>query len=304
MHRARPRLIVAMAFVASAACTVQAGRAEAWCRMTTSNTRPPMGSACVTEGIPLAWHRACISIAIDQRGLPDMPLNQLRSIISTSFGVWQAIDCGGFASTGPSVQLDSQLSYCSKAEYKSGSGNVNTIAFIDNWSDLGYDPAAFALTTVWHNKNTGDIYDADMQINNQQGPYTVLPRAEWLHRRGPRPGRPTERGHPRSRALLRDGAPADPEATMYYSAGRGEVKKRDLSMDDTDGYCAIYPPGFLGGTCDFTPRGGEQLDCEHNSCGCSAPGAASRRGAWGGSALAMIALTMLVGRRRRRPPVP
>src|SRR5204862_6586571 len=35
--------------------------------------------------------------------------------------------------------------------------------------------------------------------------------------------------------------PAVQEATMYASVMRGDVARRDLSADDIDGVCAIYP---------------------------------------------------------------
>ena len=54
-------------------------------------------------------------------------------------------------------------------------GNVNVIAFVDDWDSRDYDTAAYAVTTVWHNTDDGEIYDVDMAVNEQRGTYGVCP---------------------------------------------------------------------------------------------------------------------------------
>jgi len=84
------------------------------------------------------------------------------------------------------------------------------------------------------------------------------------------------------------------DATMFASAEAGETIKRDLDPDDIEGLCTIYPAGSPGGVCDFTPRGGLQLDCE---TGCSV----SSLGAGPASSLpAFFAAVALIRFRRRR----
>ena len=49
------------------------------------------------------------------------------------------------------------------------------VAFVSDWEARDYDPAAFAITTVWHNTSTGTILDVDVMINEQLGPYAICP---------------------------------------------------------------------------------------------------------------------------------
>lgn len=269
--------------------------ARAWCRMTTSSAAPTPGSPCVTEGIPLEWKRRCIEYSLDARGSNDLAIEQVGTIVRASFDAWLAIECPD-GMPPFEVRETADFSMCNIAEYNTDEGNVNTIGFVEDWEDREYDPAAYALTTVWHNTRTGEIYDADIEVNEQRGDYGICPPVDGCtdgtidlqnvltHEVGHFFGL----GHTQ---------PEHAFAVMYAVSPPGEVQKRILRTDDIDGFCSIYPAGSLPESCDFTPRHGLDLNCEDEGCGCSAPGAGDR------SPLPWIALAVLGGAlivRRRR----
>jgi MYXO-CTERM domain-containing protein len=275
-----------------------AADAGAWCRMTTSSAAPTPGSPCVTEGIPLEWNRRCMEYSIDARGSKDLTIDQVTEIVRSSFDAWLAVEC---ADGMPpfEVRETMDMSMCDRAEYNTDAGNVNTVAFVNDWEDREYDPAAYALTTVWHNTRTGEIYDADIEINEQRGAYGICPPVDGCsdgtidlqnvltHEAGHFFGL----GHTQ---------PEHAFAVMYAVSPPGEVGKRVLRTDDIEGFCSIYPAGSLPDSCSFTPRHGLDLSCDgDDGCGCSAPGAGDDARS-PKLVLALLAAMVLVIRRTRR----
>jgi len=256
---------------------------------------------CVTDGLPLEWRRRCIEYSIDVSGSPDVDRPTLQNIVANSFGAWLDVRCGGEA-PGFEVRETAEPSVCREAEYRRSGGNVNTVAFVDDWAAHDYDPTAFAVTTVWHVTATGEILDTDMQLNQSLGPYGVCPAAGC-------PGAETgtaeiadlqniithELGH-----VFGIGHSEVVGATMYAVSRRGETDKRIPRTDDVDALCAIYPPGSLPAECDFTPEGGLRLDCPASGgggCGCALIRTDHGAAPW----MAMVILGCAWFRLRRRP---
>ncbi len=209
--------------------------------------------------------------------------------------------------------------------------SVNRITFRkDEWRKMPcdpnsepcnlYDPKAIALTSVFARKSDGRILDSDMELNAvnfywadvvADGP-SIPTEDRQLHdlqnvvthelghligldhncydpNANPR-GRPKDQeGNPVPNC---DGAPASIRAaTMYNSASSRDVSKRDLTADDAQAVCDIYPVG--SGLTD-SPGGGCAV----------AQSAPHRDGGFGTSLLALAAGLGLGLRRRRvsRPP--
>lgn len=277
--------------------------ASAWCRMTTDSESGPLpGGGCYTEGVPLAWTQRCTSIALDGVGTsPDLDENTVRQIVDDSFAKWEDTVCpNDEGDIDLEVTLLSGLAMCNVAEFKLNEGNVNTITFVDDWSERAYDPNAFAYTTVWHNTRTGKIYDADMEINLDRGPYTVCPDDT-----GCVDGRVDlqnvithEAGH-----YFGIAHSEYETATMYFTSTPGEVAKRFLRTDDVEAICSVYPPGSLAESCDPAPRGGLDLDCIHEEKpdrGCAVGTGGAPRGDLRGFGLLAAALGIVAVTRRRR----
>lgn len=298
------RTLLGLAGCASLSVALLApSEARAWCQMVSGNIRPSVEEPCVLaanhDGIhPLAWRRRCTSISVSEALPPtDLTIDEVRTVLETSFATWTTVDCGG-APTGLDVDVLTETNLCTEAVHNTNGRNVHSILFVqEGWSsDRAHDPRAYAVTYVWHDPNSGEIYDADIEINESRGTYTICPEEGCTDARIDFPNVLThEIGHYFGIAHT----PDDPFATMYASAPAGETIKRSLTTDDTTALCTMYPPGSLPEACDPTPRGGLDLTCAPpGNCGCRAPGTdpTSTRGA----TLAAIALAALLGGRRLR----
>jgi MYXO-CTERM domain-containing protein len=266
----------------------------AYCRMTTGSSLQIGNAACVEEGEPLFWRNTCLSYAIDSRGSQWMSDGEIEEAVDLAFETWENVDCGG---APPNVIFKPlEASTCKRAEFNNF-GNVNTVAFLDPWrdpcaaADDPYEPLALAVTIVWRNGNSGEIYDADIMINDQRatgfsagGPYANCPdtgcpsgvtdlRSVVTH----------EIGH-----FIGIGHSDVGESTMFSMNEPQSVEKRTLAQDDIDAVCDTYPPGNLDQLCDATPIGGLRLDCEIDDDGaafaCDPPGLPPGGGGGGCSA--------------------
>jgi hypothetical protein len=184
-------------------------------------------------------------------------------------------------------------------DYLDQDNNDNLMIFHDqSWPHAGQSSLIIALTTTTYNPLTGEIFDADIEFNTQNFPYSSASDSSTatdlmntsVH----------EIGH-----LLGLGHTSRTEASMYPRAETGEIKKRDLDCDDAAGILFKYPAGQSNGYC--TPD---------ESCGyCAPPGVltkvptvsviGSSNGEGGctavsGSLTALLGLLAGLGFRRRR----
>jgi len=287
------------AAVALLVATFLPAPASAWCRMTTSRRAPSVEEPCVLPDESadppeqfLEWRRPCHGVAVSMEALPrDFGEEELRAILLRSFATWNDVRCDG-QPLGIEVQLLGDSSTCTAPFYEDGSGNANTVMFTFDWAERMYDANAFAVTTVWHRRSTGEILDADMEINERRGPYGTCPDEGCSTRLVDLENVVThEMGH-----FLGLAHSTDREATMFASSVAGEVIKRDLSPDDVEGICTVYPAGRPEGECSFVPANGLDLDCEP-SCGCRVP-SPSPTPAWPLGLVGLI-LARALGARRR-----
>lgn len=150
------------------------------------------------------------------------------------------------------------------------------------------DSRVIALTTVSYVQGSGEIVDADMELNAWAGSGPSPPGYYFtcLDAGGvcAAPGQAGciamdlqnvvthEAGH-----VLGLGHSLDPTATMFAQAPAGETSKRTLAADDVSGLCAIYPAAApTRVTCDgsglLAPR--PSAACQQPSgCGCGTAGA-------------------------------
>lgn len=277
--------IAALPLALCAVLTI-AGPASAFCRTTTTKSPPDynaVGVGCWAAGAPLFWRNACVGYSIHRDASRKVTYDQAANALSIAFTRWTAATCetDGTGRSRTSIDVrDLGPVDCGKVEYVSGVANQNVIVFRDDtWS---YGPNVLGLTTVVYNPQTGEIYNADMEINTlDMDPLAiedpVAPDAyDFLsvvtH----------EAGH------FLGLAHSDVEgSTMYARYNPGQTNMRNLAPDDVNAICTVYTPdGFravLDGKvtaapqCNPTPRGGYNQQCQDppTACGSIAPGRAN-----------------------------
>jgi hypothetical protein len=247
--------------------------ARAWCRTTTVTQPDP--TACVAEGSPLRWPLRCVALTLNPQTVPAaMTAPQVRGLLSDAVATWGAARCDGQPwSLSLSVGADAPVA----AEYLATGANQNAVVFVSAWSAMGLPPSALAITTLTFGATSGEIRDADVQINLTQTLTAGAPtRGNDL---------PTILLHELGHVVGLDHSP-ERSAVMWYAAGRGE-QRRALGADDLAGVCAIHPPS-LQRACTAPAREG--------GCACATASPRAGRGeGFGAMALGILCL----GLRRR-----
>ncbi|WP_437283110.1 matrixin family metalloprotease [Sorangium sp. So ce375] len=252
---------------------------------------PALGTDC---GTPLAWPSPCVSYSLQEDASAQVSLSEAEAIFETAFAAWTQADCGDGQTPRMEVTYLGPVA-CDAHEYNKRKANANIITFRDDgWPYVG-GGNTLALTTVTYNLKTGEIYDADMEINSFDVPLTqgddnvsfdLLSIATH------------EAGH-----FLGLSHSTEREATMFSDYRPGTAGLRDLDQDDSDAICAVYPPGAPVNDCDPTPRHGFSGLCAADqpqakaAGGCAA--APSQGGRGGGLAFAALALLGVAARARR-----
>jgi hypothetical protein len=247
------------------------------------------------------------------------PAGQVFASVQTSFATWGQATVTG--ATGPCTDLDlvydgptpstaTGLDCQNLVVWRRGLcqdlvppgdpcrlWSVNTAATVncaDKWNcwdtddPFHADSRVIALTTVSYAQDSGEIVDADMELNAWAGSGPAPPGYYFTCvDTGGTCGAPGQAGciamdvqnvatHEAGHVLgLAHSSVAG--STMEASAPLGETAKRTLAQDDVQGVCAIYPAGQpTRVTCDGTgllaPR--PSSTCEQpSSCGCGTAGA-------------------------------
>lgn len=293
--------------------------ASAFCRTTTESSAPDYDATtegCWAHGLPLFWKNACVGYSMQASGSRKISYEKASNGISTAFTRWTGATCptDGTGRSRTSIDVrDLGPAECAVVEFKSNVANQNVIIFRDdNWK---YGKEVLGLTTVNYNPETGEIYNADMELNTfdmeplaapdekvEQNAYDFLSVATH------------ETGH-----FLGMAHSEVPGATMYARYQTGQTNMRYLSPDDVNGICTVYRPdgrrsvrkpdedgvGYVlqAPQCDPTPRGGYSSKCQEKPrCSASGRPASTSFGVVGGALGLALALATrrLSGRGERR----
>ena len=237
-----------------------------------------------------------MGFAINEQGTTQLRYEDSKRILQQAFKAWSDTPCerGGAASITFSPQDDVP---CHTSEYNSTKPNVNVVLFQDN--DWKYDniDGTLAKTTVTFNQDTGEIYDADIEVNAAENGLTISDDPSKInydllaivtH----------EVGH-----FVGLAHSPDPTASMFKSYPPGSTTQRTVSTDDAAAICAAYPPGRAA-TCDATPRNGFGGTCDAPGGGTCAAAARSDETHPGDSqnaafAFAPVALALAAALRRK-----
>jgi hypothetical protein len=292
--------------------------AHAYCRTTTialPANYNPANRGCFTQGLFLYWRNACVGFSINQAASRTVPYADAQRIIDTAFATWMGVTCTASGKAPGITVSDFGAAACDEVRYNPDGANQNLIVFRDD-SWPYHDPNnTLGLTTVTFNADTGEIFDADMEINSsahnlsitEQVPANGFDLASVITH---------EAGH-----FLGLAHATSSSATMFAAYKPGTTALRTLSADDIAGLCSIYPdadtrivsqtptqPEQLAAlACDPTPRHGLTSACDvptqtETTSKCSAGGAlvpsSGRNDASAG--FAVVAVGLLLVRRRRQ----
>jgi hypothetical protein len=252
-----------------------AASASAFCRTTTCDPNDPMAGCnmdadkCVTTGIPLAWRSSCVTIGVQQIGDPKdgLTFDDIAPVVEQAFGTWMQADCGGGT---PSIEVNMIGPIeCGISQYNSERGNANVVIFrTGRWPYPGAENA-IGLTTTRFDTETGDLWDADIELNGGSATFSI--------------GDPIQ-GDDLLSVLTHEGGhflglshSQDQTSTMYayYSPTIDGSNLRSLGEDDIAGICSIYPPDRRPATSSCENRHGFSSQCAadqpepRNSKGCS-----------------------------------
>jgi Matrixin len=248
---------------------------------------------CLVTGPVLHWGSSCVSFDVQKDGSPKRGItyDMAHGAVTAAFAQWTNARCGD--GLGPGIRLsDFGPVECRTPEYNEGGPNANVLMFRDD--DWPYDNAidTLALTTLIYDAKSGEIYDADVEVNTFQsgmvtgdvGPFDIDFNSVVTH----------ELGH--FLGLSHSDAQG---STMHRSYAPGQTAMASIELDDEQGICEALPPDRAVTSTSCEPRHGFSDECALPQTCAFAP---ARSGASLPSALlAMWGLSWLARRKRPRP---
>lgn len=183
------------------------------------------------EGAPLFWERRSIEFRDEFTRIPNVESNAARLALGASLATWShAGDCTDIALTHIG-QADTDRTNLSGG----APDRENRVVFRATDWPLRVGPQTLAVTTLIYRRASGEIVDADIDVNAVNHPWSALTvpagtndiENTLTHEFG------HVLGFAHSDVL---------EATMFAHADLDETLKRDLAPDDLDAVCTVYPP--------------------------------------------------------------
>ncbi len=243
----------------------------------------------------VSWLPRTVEYLIDVKGGDDFtstsagPPANIIDAIDAGFSVWSDVSCSEFSlKNGGVVDVDAEIA----ANSDCGASNLricakdrrNHVVWVEDWQ---YSRTIYALTSTTFSVSTGEISDADIEINDDQwtfatnmDPNSVDLQNTIAH----------EAGH-----FIGFDHNDDPTSTMYNTASNFETLKRSLEALDEAGMCEAYPPLTDAERAaledELRQRAGEDEGC------CATTPGEPRRAPLGA---AVLALALAFTARRRR----
>lgn len=259
--------------------------------------------SCIVEGHELFWGAQCLSFGVSALNTSVLGLtpDEFHDIVADAYRVWEEVDCPGGGHPGFQVGsvgiVEESGNFFCESEPQA---NVSIWSLVTRWKR---DPAALGYTSSTHNKRDGEIFDADVELNlnkiehEHRGNYVTVLKRIAVH----------EAGHYLGLAHSNVG-----NAVMDESYNAVDLLTKELSQDDIDGICKLYPPEKLECSMPgYVEAGLNQEACDDAAAEASKPddvAGCSVRGAGRSdhssrsllSSVAATALALALARKRRR----
>jgi hypothetical protein len=241
--RAPALLLTLVTALALLAPLLTARSAAAYCRSTTCVTTEEDCSidsdGCVEDGFELRWGTGCVTFAVESEGSPrwGIGFSEAREAARAAFTAWISAQCSDRGEHPSLGAVDLGPVECEHPEYndKPPQPNANSIVFRDDEWPYGDDTTALALTTITFDSASGEILDADIEVNSATIGLSVSDidvrtdlQAILTH----------ETGH-----LLGLAHSPESDATMSSGYDGTDLGFRVLASDDHAAICDAYPPG-------------------------------------------------------------
>lgn len=299
-----------------------ASSAGAYCRTRTCefSRRNPCtfdpATGCSREGSFAFWSDHCVPFAVQRDGsaLDGISAATLEALVEDAFRAWSDVPCAG--GNTPELAAASQGPIaCDAVEYECAQrdANSNVIMFRDDFVDADYGLrfGVIALTTLTASTVTGEVFDADMEINTRDEDFVIDETAS-----------------------VEPGAPRDLRAVVTHEIGHllglshsleqgalmraGYEGTLDPSQDDIAAICAALGARASNPNCNGVELGadagciGSDDSCrtlrrapEPRGCSCrlaagAKPGAFAESGPGGGGWLVAVGGVLLAHLRRSR----
>lgn len=183
---------------------------------------------------PLFWDARVVHLRTAYDSCDDLGPEAVGGAVARSVATWNR--AGDVCSDFRMVDDGYPTGFATNLIGAEGYDGENRIIWRErSWPD-DISPATLALTTLVFRRSTGQILDADIDLNGVSHTWTVADAGALTDAENTLTH---ELGH-----LLGLGHVSDPEATMYGQSDPGDLEKRSLSDDDAAGLCFTYPAGL------------------------------------------------------------
>lgn len=255
---------------------------------------------CIEDGEQLYWPSNCLTYGVSELNTSVLGIDgdEFDAIIAEAFQVWQGVDCGNGKHPGFQVQsvgvVDSNGRFTCKRELRA---NLSVWSLVTRWTR---SPLAMAVTGTGYDTNSGEVFDADVDFHlakflSDVAPedYALVLGKVALH----------EAGH-----YLGLNHSQVPNAAMEEDYQPAELVSHELTQDDIDGICTLFPPdealdcslpGYVEAALD--PQACEDVarspsEGPEDDGGCAVPGRPATPWPW--CVVGLSALAALRARRR------
>ncbi|MEM1007766.1 MAG: matrixin family metalloprotease [Myxococcota bacterium] len=200
------------------------------------------------EGLSLSWKRLPVSYAVDVRGLQEYfqkfpkrgAVGSAFTAVERSFLAWQNVSCAQGVSKLQFLPQGTLRDARVGADDTCADCNTNVVVFHQGSGTWPYDRALLVKTSVHFEPSSGEIFDADIEVNAEHFAFsTQVQEAEFMY---------FDLQSVLTYAVgefLGLAESQEKGATMQKVLVKKNIEKRSLEIDDRLGVCALYPSAPL-----------------------------------------------------------